>query len=397
MVRRSARLAAASTVSNVEARNISAAPSHSSVPPKKRKLPEAREELSSSEDDASDDDDVPFTVDDAGIVGSTVQIPTPGVWQTIRDAVNRGARSVTAVRIALGGRVRNVQDEHKLLDFFVECAIACLVPPHRGALEEGDVVRIFVSGAWAYARVESARHVSVMGDDPISLDSTPWWYVASHDATTVDIPRGTPLNILSPKPSAATLARVADIRKLPRLVQEMAFTKRVGEGGAIGNRAARRAILVLDDHQTSEERTRRESLHRNGAGWGRYHAAQGAALATKIAHGTPLTREEAAACRELALHYSRQVVESEHLAFIWGNDSDDGPLGDAYDDEDAEEDEETFYAEEVTDSVFYRHAKGRFLSPHLYRAIAAMKTRDAAAVFASVSPGTTGEVSIFFF
>ena len=78
-------------------------------------------------DSDSDIVDIPFLIDDLGVIGPAVQIPTPGVWQTMRDAIAAGARSVDAIHEALGGRSKYVQPEFLLHDFFIECSLACMV------------------------------------------------------------------------------------------------------------------------------------------------------------------------------------------------------------------------------------------------------------------------------
>ena len=246
--------------------------------------------------------------------------------------------------------------------------------------------------AWVYATVTFVgSDIKVAVDktgDVLSLRATPWWYITNHDAPTTDVPNGTALSLTA---DGAATAKIDAIRMLPVREMEMEFTKRVGEGGALGNRAARRAILMLQDSQTPAEQAQRESLYRNRVGWGKFHAAKGGSLAAKISSGTPLTPNESKSCRDLALHYAKQVVQSPQLAAIWGNDSDDAPLADAHDDEEEDEDEEEttemFHTSEVTDSVFYRHEHARFLSPSVYRDVEALKSRDADAILAAISPG----------
>ena len=295
----------------------------------------------------------------------------------------------------------------------------------------GDTIRIMgPDRAWSDAKVTfiGAADIKVSIDGvPVGLGSTQWWYpYTAHAPSAQDMfsdeevagqadgqatgqasgSAGTPLSLTFPIPDAAALARAARIRLLPVEQRWPEITKRVGLEGAIGNRTARRAVLAIDELQTNDEREKGESVHRNGIGWSKFDAPIASALVFKISSGQLLTPHEAQTCRKFADRYAKRVAESRHLAAILGNDSDDAPLADAHDEyveSDEEEDEEEdddddpmpdpipdpkrFYTGEETDAAFYRHDSARFLSPGLYREIAAIGSRDAQVIFDAISQG----------
>jgi len=107
-----------------------------------------------SEEDS--DDDAPrkaaFVFDSIGISGPGVQIPTPGVWMAIQEAVSGGRTNAHQVREFLGGEAHNVLDEFKLHPFFLECALACIIPARSP--QKGETIRMVVGNAWVDATVQ---------------------------------------------------------------------------------------------------------------------------------------------------------------------------------------------------------------------------------------------------
>jgi len=93
----------------------------------------------SSDSDASADSEpqdaqaAAVTMDEAGLVGPGVQVPSPAVWQLLTHAVRvDGARHVSELISAMGGPLRGASDDCTLSEMSLECYLSMLMPPPRG-------------------------------------------------------------------------------------------------------------------------------------------------------------------------------------------------------------------------------------------------------------------------
>jgi len=151
-----------------------------------------------------------------------------------------------------------------------------------------------------------------------------------------------------------------------------------------------------------QERAGKYSNVRNGVGWSKFDAFRASSLAEQIEEGRPMTEKDSHDCRRLTSKYGLQLLSSPHLAAVWGNESDDAHLEDAYDDYDGEDEEggpneyeeepdslDDFCTDHCIDTVFYRHEEGRFLMPAIYSEIRSLKEElgmDAAAITTALAP-----------
>jgi hypothetical protein len=112
-------------------------------------------------------------VDEAGIVGDTVQLPSFGVWRVIEASVQGGARSAAAAIRAIGGH--DTASTEYVSAFTIECCLAILVP--RENVPSGSAIRVLTNGAWRTTRLayEGTSRVTDGGPRERLSDSS-WWY-----------------------------------------------------------------------------------------------------------------------------------------------------------------------------------------------------------------------------
>ena len=74
-------------------------------------------------------------------------------------------------------------------------------------------------------------------------------------------------------------------------------------------RAVERAMLVLFDRQTTDERVEQTTRHTNSRGFSAAHASKGSYYAKWVRGGRNLTGHHLDRARSMALHYTRQLLE----------------------------------------------------------------------------------------
>lgn len=75
------------------------------------------------------------------------------------------------------------------------------------------------------------------------------------------------------------------------------------------NHAVERAIVALYRRQTEDEQNSRDTFHANGRGFNMHHAKKGTQAAKMILAGTHLTGSWLFNSRQIALYYTRQLLE----------------------------------------------------------------------------------------
>lgn len=331
-------------------------------------------------------------MDEVGLVGPGVQVPSPAVWQILAHAVRVDkARTVAALITALGGPLRGGDDSAALTELSLECYLAMLMPQTAEAV--GDTVRVLCRDApvprWRTGVVTVAAAGVVLAqmkgvDAPMRLDRIDWRYVvatpagpAAPPARAAAAPRtAKPLSLTSPGPDERGRARAVELRRVERMQAAAIITQRISLGAGEGNRIARRALLAIHLRQTEDERQDDCSKYRNAAGWSKFDAPRAGHLVRAIRGGRALSAAEAAECRELAITYAAQLVDSEHLAAVCGRADDASELSDAWDSGSEEEGDveaegaflapEDVDTEPLTGATFSRAPEGRLMNPRVH-------------------------------
>lgn len=78
---------------------------------------------------------------------------------------------------------------------------------------------------------------------------------------------------------------------------------------AVSDLAVERAVLAIHARQTADERSSRQTKHRNARGWSAAHDKRGSYYAGWISSGRRLTGRHLAKAREIVLHYAAQLLE----------------------------------------------------------------------------------------
>lgn len=286
MRRTSARLAARET------------PMTTAVPVKRRRVtppPSATSSEDEEHSDASQDEDepaeaVPIIMDEAGLVGPGVQMPSPAVWRILTHAVRVDkARSVAALIDALGGPMRGAAEDSVLSELSLECYLAILLPP-PAEVAIGDRVRVLCrdtpAPVWLTGTITMAGAGIVMAAvqgvaSPMRFDRVDWCYVSTHDAA----PRVAPpaparrttasrrISLTTPGADEYGRKQALELRRMScRAEAVAAITKRIAYGAGLGNRLARRAVLAIHTCQTADEQLEDCSKYRNAAGWSKFDA-----------------------------------------------------------------------------------------------------------------------------
>lgn len=79
------------------------------------------------------------------------------------------------------------------------------------------------------------------------------------------------------------------------------------------DRAVDRAMVVLYQRQTIDERSISQTKHSNGVGFSAADASLGTYFARYVLKGRPLTGQWLAKARRMALHYSGQLLEAAKI------------------------------------------------------------------------------------
>ena len=284
------------------------------------------------------------TVDELGIFGLTVRVPSPAVWRIVKAAVMAGAGTVAGLRTALGGGTAHASD---VADFWLECWLA--VAMERGATAPGRSVRVLHGNTWRDAVVTSCVRdgmvVATLAGTTAAcrLDIMDWWYVAAAASS----PEGggeprRPLSLTFPTPGVAAVAAAATVHGMARASPDgrmhaaAALVARMAVGGGVGAAFARRTMLAVHALQTADELRENRTMHRNAVGWSRAHAERAAELVALIESGRLMNAGEARACRDMAREYVQQLLDGPHMAAVWGGVDGDGQSVDAWDDEEEE-------------------------------------------------------------
>ena len=184
-------------------------------------------------------------VDDLGIFGSAVCVPSPAVWQLVLATVEEGNCNVDALRAALGGEA--LTSSSPVTDFWLEAWLA--ITSKRGTLTPGTAIRALHAGAWRDATVKTCFAGGMViatlaaGAGPCRLGD--WWYIVSAVATAPAQPRGSgapprrqPLSLTQPPPGVAAVAAAAHLVELARggpdgrMHAAAEMVKRMAEAGA---------------------------------------------------------------------------------------------------------------------------------------------------------------------
>lgn len=363
----------------------------------------------SSDSDASADSEpqdaqaAAVTMDEAGLLGPGVQVPSPAVWQLLTHAVRvDGARHVSELINAMGGPLRGASDDCTLSEMSLECYLSMLMPPPREVVV-GDAVRVLCGDnplpAWRSGTITMVGAGIVMAkvdgvSAPMRFDRVDWRYLAAPSppaAAPPPAPRQRtsrePLSLTSPGPDDYGRKRAAELRRMSCRAEAVAvITKHIAYGAGVGNRLARRAVLAIHARQTPDEQREECTKHRNAAGWSKIDAPRGGELARRIRAGDALRPSDAAACRKLAMDYAAQLLDSEHLAAVLGRADEDDAMSDAHDsstesgddEEDCGGDCDDFLAPEDVETeptmgtVFARSPEGRLMNPRVYALFEAM-------------------------
>ena len=75
------------------------------------------------------------------------------------------------------------------------------------------------------------------------------------------------------------------------------------------DRAVERAMVVLYDRQTQDEKRTSHTRHDNGIGFSAAHASKGSYYARYVLSGRRLTRHHLDRARKIALLHSKQLVQ----------------------------------------------------------------------------------------
>ena len=121
---------------------------------------------------------VTMTVDDLGIYGSAVRVPSPAVWRVVVGVASTG--TVEALRTALAGASVPATAN----DFWLECWLA--MATEKADPELGSHVRVMHAGKWRDASVIARARGIVRGiviakleggGGTCRLDTLDWWYL----------------------------------------------------------------------------------------------------------------------------------------------------------------------------------------------------------------------------
>ena len=249
----------------------------------------------SSDSDASADSEpqdaqaAAVTMDEAGLVGPGVQVPSPAVWQLLTHAVRvDGARHVSELISAMGGPLRGASDDCTLSEMSLECYLSMLMPPPREVVV-GDAVRVLCGDnplpAWRSGTITMVGAGIVMAkvdgvSAPMRFDRVDWRYLAAPSPPAAAPPRAPrqrtarePLSLTSPGPDDYGRKRAAELRRMScRAEAVAAITKHIAYGAGAGNRLARRAVLAIHARQTLDEQRDECTKYRNAAGWSKIDA-----------------------------------------------------------------------------------------------------------------------------
>ena len=301
-----------------------------------------------------------WTLEKLGMVGKSVRVPSPLVWRVVLTAVESGNCNACALRAALEDD--SSSSSSPFSDFMLECWLA--VASRQGLFPAtGSKVRVLIDGKWRNACVTS-QITAVMpiatlsdGGAVCMLNELCWWYVftaavappEAAPAQNAAAPhRRRPLSLTSPPPGVAAVAKAAQLAELAgqgpegRMHAAAAMVARMAEGGGVGAAFARRTLLVVNSLQTADELHERRTIHRNAVGWGKSCTERAERLVQAIRTGRLMSAAEALACRDLAREYVQQVLDTEHLAAVWGGEGGDDQHVDAWDGEE-EDDEDDDY------------------------------------------------------
>lgn len=308
---------------------------------------------------------------ESGLKGGGLQQLSSSVLLAIQELLKSGG-TAAAVAAFRGGRTRCVSFESRrgacalcsrrvrrsqrrgppvrsvggvpINEFSVHCALATILRDVEPAAGE-PVCLLDTDNVWRGAIVaECTSGRTVVRDCAGRMRllggvQGRWYYVASG---SVGEPRLDGAEIRSPGGVALDAAKLLVDMVSSGAVDEAAskLVARVGRGGGVGNRTARRAVRALSSRMTSDEVAERRSKYRNSAGFDRLDAKAGLALAEKLHCGQKLRPREASAARNMAVKYCKQLLtDVNELAWVWG-DSDVEALSDAYDDSEDESEEE---------------------------------------------------------
>ena len=271
-------------------RRTSARLAKATTPPRKRhRTPTPSASDASDVSDASADSEpealpAAASMDEAGIVGPGVQVPSPAVWQLLAHAVRVDkARTVAALVNAMGGPLRGAGEDSVLSEMSLECYLAMLMPPAE-ALRVGDTVRVLCPAMrWRTGTITIVGAGIVMAsvegvDAPMRVDRIDWRYKAPPrgvGAAAPAVARRPParLSLTVPGPDDHGRMHALELQRMSSKPEAAAaIIKRIAYGAGTGNRLARRAVLAIHTRQTEDEQRGDYTLHRNSVGWSTHDA-----------------------------------------------------------------------------------------------------------------------------
>lgn len=265
-----------------------------------------------------DEEEEWFAIDDAGIVGDRVQLPSPPVWRIISREVAAGARNPERIIRALGGRVKSETAPEIMCVFTMECCLAVMVG--RDEVLDKTQIRVLHNGAWKTARlryVGGARYAR-FGDTCVELTSKSWWYAYE---PFVDPAQGAPserranIKLTGKAPTEA----VVQARVLCSMSEAEAVSylmRRLGGIRAIGDRMACLAVLAINEFQTDEEVITGQTIDRNHKGWNQHAAPIARRIISALQARRLLTRAEIDEAHEIVSVHASQLLKSKHLAEV---------------------------------------------------------------------------------
>lgn len=264
------------------------------------------------------DDDEPYTIDDAGITGDAIQLPSPAVWRIIKRAVANGARSADSIITALGGDVVGDEVPEILSRFSIECCLAVAVS--RDDVRDKSAIRILHSGSWVTASLRNVggmRFAQFTGKTSIELTSKSWWYACSMDVCAAPATRRVAEIKLTGRATVEGKIEAARLCKVSSDAQATEYLlKRIAGCKSVGYRMTCLAILAINEFQTADEIATGQTLFRNGRGWSSDAAPIAHSLTVALRNKRLLTRGEMDQAQDIVSRHVLQLLKSAHLAEV---------------------------------------------------------------------------------